>query len=270
MNQLTLPNGKNLFYLDKLTALDVYREVYTEKEYFQFGIKVNDGDFILDIGANIGLFSRFIIEHYPNCHVFAFEPVPMINEVLEANISQHQSRVQVFKIGLSDKEEQIEFDFYPKVSADSSAVPFDWDYKVNYYVQNWDTVTKGMLAAKLVPKRWRKGVITKMLKMMYNPIKVQCHLRPLSAIIKEQKIDRIDLLKMDAENYERQVVAGIDEEDWPKIRQISMEVHQHITGGQTLLKHFTELLHNHGFQTEIGKEYLAPGSGVFMLYGKRN
>jgi hypothetical protein len=48
-----------------------------------------------------------------------------------------------------------------------------------------------------------------------------------------------------------------------------MEVHQHIAGGQTLLQHFIDLLTSHGFQTKVGNEYLAPGSGVFMLYAKR-
>jgi FkbM family methyltransferase len=270
MNKLILPNGKPLFFLDKLTALDIYREVYEEQDYFQAGIAIQDGDTVFDIGANIGLFSRYIIEHFPNCHVYAFEPVPVINEVCEANIAEFGSNIHHFKIGLSDKEEQIEFNYYPKVSADSAAIPFDWDYKVEHYVRNWALVTKGIPLAKFVPLKWRKGIITRVLKSMYKPIKIQCQLRPLSAIIQENDVKRIDLLKIDAENYERQVIAGISEADWPKIRQIAMEVHQHITGGQSLVQEFTEFLNTHGFQTQIGKEYLAPGSGVFMLYAKRS
>ena len=52
----------------------------------------------------------------------------------------------------------------------------------------------------------------------------------LSDVIREQRIERIDLLKIDAENAETGVLAGIDDEHWRLIRQISMEAYEHIPG----------------------------------------
>ncbi|MHA1257868.1 MAG: hypothetical protein ACTSPS_19975, partial [Promethearchaeota archaeon] len=60
MKNLTLPNGEIIYYIDKLTALDVYDEIYVNNEYLQHNIQVKDNDIIFDVGANIGLFSRHI------------------------------------------------------------------------------------------------------------------------------------------------------------------------------------------------------------------
>ena len=38
------------------------------------------------------------------------------------------------------------------------------------------------------------------------------------------KVERIDLLKIDVEGAELDVLAGVEDEHWPLIRQISMEV----------------------------------------------
>ena len=44
-----------------------------------------------------------------------------------------------------------------------------------------------------------------------------CQLKTLSEVIRESQVERIDLLKVDVEKSELDVLAGIDEDDWPKI-----------------------------------------------------
>ncbi|MBN4002011.1 FkbM family methyltransferase [Nostoc sp. LPT] len=44
-----------------------------------------------------------------------------------------------------------------------------------------------------------------------------CQVKTISYIIEENKIERIDLLKIDVEKSERDVLAGIKERDWLKI-----------------------------------------------------
>jgi hypothetical protein len=39
-----------------------YREIYHEKEYDRYGIRVEEGDVVLDCGANIGIFSQYAID----------------------------------------------------------------------------------------------------------------------------------------------------------------------------------------------------------------
>ena len=52
-----------------------------------------------------------------------------------------------------------------------------------------------------------------------------CRLKTLSEVMREEQIERIDLLKIDVESSELDVLAGIEEEDWPRIKQIAIEVH---------------------------------------------
>ncbi len=270
MKQLTLPNGKSCCYLDKLTALESYNEVYEEQEYFQFGLKIPDDAIVFDIGANIGNFSRYVVEHHPSAHVYAFEPVPQIFEVYSANLKEYPDRIHSYNIGLAEKPGEMTIDYFPRLSADSSIVPFVRDDKVAYYAENWEAFTQGNKIAGMVPQRLRRHAVTAILKYLYKPVPTKCHLRPLSDIISESNISKIDFMKLDAENYEDHVIAGIADEHWPLIKQVAMEVHQHISGGDDLVQKFTRLLESQGFSVNLGKEFLAPGSNVFMLYAKQS
>jgi hypothetical protein len=50
-------------------------------------------------------------------------------------------------------------------------------------------------------------------------------MRTLSEVISEFGVGRIDLLKVDVEKAELDVLNGITGEDWPKIQQVVVEVH---------------------------------------------
>jgi len=270
MKQLTLPNGECIYYIDRMTAEYVYEEIFIENVYLQDGINVKDNDLIFDVGANIGLFSRYISQKASNLKIFTFEPIPDIFNILEANLKNINAYIKNYNIGLGDKEEKIEFFYYPKVSADSTAVPFDWNKKIELYLENYeDVICNDYPAARNVPESSRKGFVEKILKYLYRSKKIIGTIRPLSDIIKENNIDKIDLLKIDAENYEKQVLAGIRNEDWDRIKQISMEVHEHIKGGENLLKEMSKSLKKRGFEIGIGKESRETKMGVYMLYAKK-
>ena len=270
MKQLTLPNGRKCFYLDKPTALESYREVYEEKDYFQYyGLEVPENAVVFDIGANIGHFSRYILEHYPSAHVYAFEPVPQIFEVYSANIENYHYRVHPYNLGLAEKAGEIMIDYFPRLSVNSAIKPIVWDDMVAFGTENWETFTKSYKIARIIPKKWRSFFVKRIMKFMFKAIPTKCYLTSLSNIISEKALSKIDFMKIDAENYEDHVIAGISDEHWPIIQQIAMEVHQNIEGGGNLIKKFTTLLESKGFSVKIGKENLAPGSNVFMLYAKR-
>jgi len=270
VKKLKLPNGEYINYIDKLTALDVYEEINVENDYLQHGISVKDGALIFDVGANIGLFSRFIAQQAKNLKIFTFEPVPAIFKVLEANLAETPADIKNYNIGLGDKSESIEINFYPRVSADSAIVPFNFDLKVQKYLENYkEVICQNTPIARVVPKFLRKRVVKSFLKIMYKSEKVSCQIRTLSEIVKENNIEKIDYLKVDAENYERQVLAGILDEDWEKIQQIAMEVHEHIEGGENLLEEINELLEKKGFKVTLDKESRFSNMGVHMLYAKK-
>ncbi len=270
MKQLTLPNGEKIYYIDKLTALYVYNEIYNDRVYLYGGIEVKDGDTIFDVGANIGMFSRFITSQAPNLKIFAFEPILPIFQVLEANVADMDAEIRDFNIGLGDKNEALEITYYPRVTGDSAIIPFEWDAKIDLYVEKYkETIAKDMPIARIVPKFLRRRVVEAGFKRLYNGEKLPCQIRTVSQIISENNISRIDLMKIDAENYEKQVLMGIGDDDWDKIKQIAMEVHTHIKGGENLMNQLNKLLEEKGFNTYEGEESKETIMGVYMLYAKK-
>jgi hypothetical protein len=82
----------------------------------------------------------------------------------------------------------------------------------------------------------------------------------LSRVIAEQGIDAIELLKIDVERSEVDVLRGIGETDWPRIRQIVLEVHDEVMLDDTLA-----VLRERGYRATVDRV----GKSVFLAYGVR-
>jgi FkbM family methyltransferase len=267
MKYMTLPNHRRIAIIGKLSAFDVYKEIFEDEPYLREGLSIHPEDVVIDIGGNIGLWSLFILEQVPKIRLITVEPIPQIFEVLQVNLQDFQppeSSVTLLNIGLAEKEKKAEFNFYPRVAADSTATPFDFDQQVRYVLAMTE---RGV--ARIFPSRLKAWAIRKVLRWMYIPRKVDCQLKTLSQIIEELKLDHVDFIKLDAENAEREVLAGIAEQDWPKIRQLSVEVHTNIPGGQTLMEDLTALLQSKGFAVAVDHHSRFSGLGVHMMYAKR-
>ncbi|AOX03111.1 hypothetical protein BJP34_29990 [Moorena producens PAL-8-15-08-1] len=94
------------------------------------------------------------------------------------------------------------------------------------------------------------------------------HSKSISSMIHQHNIEKIDLLKINADQPQLDILAGIKEKDWEKIQQIVMEVDQ-ITAG-IKLKQITNLLQRKGYQLVIDQEVLLADTGVYRIYASRN
>jgi hypothetical protein len=95
---------------------------------------------------------------------------------------------------------------------------------------------------------------------------VEIAIVPVSKIIDELQLDRVDLFKIDVEGSERDVLMGLNEKDWPKIRQIVLEVHD----SPKTLPEIVEQLERHGFRvTAVPEEKTGEISGTTMAYATR-
>jgi hypothetical protein len=100
---------------------------------------------------------------------------------------------------------------------------------------------------------------------LLDPVEQSCELRTLSSVLAEHKIERVDLLKIDVERAELDVLRGIAADDWPRIRQVAIEVHDEDGRAATV----AELLSGHGFTVATAQEPEWEGTGLKMLYAKR-
>lgn len=95
---------------------------------------------------------------------------------------------------------------------------------------------------------------------------VNCYLKTLSEVIREQKIQQIDLLKVDVKRSELDVLLGIEEQDWVKVKQIVVEVHDI----KSKLKEIVTLLQNNQFtKIEVDQEPFFRNSENFNIYATK-
>src|SRR5262249_50687339 len=91
-------------------------------------------------------------------------------------------------------------------------------------------------------------------------------LRTMSEIMREHNVDHIDLLKVNVEKAEYDVLAGIQDEDWSKIKQVVMQVHD-IDGR---LEQVTTLLRQHGYHLTVVQDWaIEQTQNVHYIYAVR-
>lgn len=252
MRRLQLSGDLEVFSLNADETRFVHGEVFAARCYLQHGIELRDGDCVFDVGANIGLATVFFHREGRGVRIFAFEPSPVACECLKANIELHGADARVFECGLSRVPGTAEFTFYP---ANSVMSGFHADLEVDRGTTKTFMVNKGVApkdAERLVGLKFRK-------------VTFPCQLRTLSEIVDEERVARIDLLKVDVEKSEREVLAGIRDEHWSRIQQAVVEVHDEKQG----LEDVQGLLAKHGFEVTTEQEPLLKGTTLFTVFATR-
>jgi hypothetical protein len=90
-------------------------------------------------------------------------------------------------------------------------------------------------------------------------------LETVSNVIEESAIRSIDLLKIDVENSEWEVLAGVDRADWARINQVVLEVHDI----DDRLRRVLALLEDHHFDVVADQDDWGAGFGVFNVYARK-
>jgi len=95
----------------------------------------------------------------------------------------------------------------------------------------------------------------------------QSQLQTLSEVIRSEKVERIDLLKIDVQRAELDVLNGIEPRDWDKIGQVVMEVHDGKgTENEGRVSEITALLETRGFTVVAEQENELRGTDRYNLY----
>jgi acyl carrier protein len=83
----------------------------------------------------------------------------------------------------------------------------------------------------------------------------------LSCVLAENAIDRIDLLKINVEKSELDVLQGLSDTDWPKIRQLVIEIDT-----ESNLDPIVRLLTDHGYDVVIEQDELLKRTQLHYVY----
>lgn len=116
------------------------------------------------------------------------------------------------------------------------------------------------------PSFVRSFVLDIHVKKAFQAEQITCQMKTISDIVRENNIQQIDLLKVDVEKSELDVLLGIEEHDWQKIKQVVVEVHDL----EERVKKITALLKAHDLtEITVEQEHLFQGSNLFNLYALR-
>lgn len=264
-------SGESFFCIDAHELQFIYDEIFGDNLYVRHGIEVPEDAVVFDVGANIGIFSLWVAKNRPKARVFAFEPLPPIHDALEANLKEHgAANVRTFRVGLAPAPAQARFTFYPLAAGWSTMFPNDTpevraamraNLRGNPHVP---LPVRAMLATPLLGSLVGNLIVDTQLKHD----EYDCQLRTLSDVLREVGVDRIDLLKVDVERAELGVLQGISDEDWPKVRQVTMEVQSDLNRSQR--QQVRALLESKGFQVHEedidvlrGADGVAPNSSLY-------
>lgn len=130
---------------------------------------VQDNDIILDIGANVGLYT-ILLNKYKNCTTYSFEPIKYTFDLLCKNLIANNVDSKVYNIGLSN------------------------DNKVeNFYFNR-----KEIAASSMRDLRGDKD----------NTKIVQCDIKKLDDFVAQEGISNIDFIKIDVEGAELFALRG--------------------------------------------------------------
>jgi amino acid adenylation domain-containing protein/FkbM family methyltransferase len=254
-----LPNSMAVVHLNKHETDYLYEEIFTRQAYLRHGVTIQDGDCIFDVGANIGLFMLFAHQVCMRPKVYAFEPHPTVCELLRANASLYAPDARVFNCGLSDVAKTSTFTFFPGFSLLSGlyADPAAEKALVQTFMMNQQKAGVSDMAELIAQS-------DALLEQRFASQTVTVPLQSLSRVMAEEHIDRIDLLKINVEKSELDVLRGIEESDWAKIKQIVLEVDR-----QEHLPAITALLDRYGYEFAIEQDVLLENTQLCYVYAIR-
>jgi len=262
-----LPNGMVVAQQNRNETDNLYQEIFKDRIYLKYGIRLAPGACVLDVGANIGLFTLFVTQYCPDARIYAFEPLQPVYDKLAINAARYSAATKVFAYGLSDREKIETFAYYPRYTAKSGVSAYadaaDEVEVVKTFLRNQQQ--HGVREAGSLIE-----VEDELLSHLFESESHECSLRRLSDVIREEGIEQIDLLKVDVQRAELDVLKGLEAADWPKIQQLVMEVHdgqQKATGGR--IGEITGMLEERGFEVLVEQDEYLVGTDRYNLYAAR-
>lgn len=241
-----------LSHHDPVQLLYQFDEIVTKRSYLRCGVEVDPGAVVFDVGANVGVAALFFAIGCKAGVVHSFEPIGPVFAMLRKNTSRLKACTP-HNYGVGARSQRRPFLYYPASDAMSGL----------YADPERDrTSMESVMRNRGAGPEEISGFVAD----RFEPVALECEVRSLSDVIGETGVERIDLLKIDVERAEHEVLDGIDDRDWPRIRQIVAEVHDHAGG----LRRFGDALVERGFRVSYLQDDDMRGTEIHLAFAIRN
>lgn len=215
----------------------IYNEIFIKKDY-----KLLDDNkenmVYFDIGGNNGIYSLYLNENNKNIEVHVFEPINELYQNIVWNINQTKKDSNNFIInnfGLGEIKKEVEINYFKDIDGLSTIKNDIEDKKVVILNNNF----------KGIP------LIENICKNIINNLKsekIKINIDTLNNYILEKKINRIDCMKINVEGYELEVLQGISNDNFKKIKKILIEVENY---RKNYTKQILDILDNNNFSYKV-------------------
>ena len=182
-------SGQSVFYRAGTSDMTLIYEILLKSghksEYYlpaDFNPKV-----VLDIGANIGITSIYLINKFPNAKIFSFEPLLENYEILKKNTESYKN-IEVFNFGLGKKDETLDI--------------FLSDDDENFGGGSFFPEVGGV-----------------------SNRKVKCEIKNIQNVLTGLNIKEIDLIKIDTEGAEFDILTALNKKYLENVKWITGELH---------------------------------------------
>jgi FkbM family methyltransferase len=207
----------------------IVKEVYLDRDYERYGVALQPGWTVIDIGACLGGFAVFAARRAPGIQVHAFEPAPESFRLLRQN---------------------LELNGVANVSAHPAAV----------------AATSGPLTLYTFAGHAEQNSVNP-LRAHADAQALTVEALTLADIFEQLAIAHCDFLKIDCEGAEFEMLLNAPPELFSRIRHICMEYHDGVTAFShaDLLRHFERL----GLQARHFPSPVLPNEGFIYAYNPR-
>ncbi|MFE9826726.1 amino acid adenylation domain-containing protein [Streptomyces sp. NPDC005791] len=220
LRRMQLPHGLGVATPSPDEALFLYRQIFEQDEYSRYGVRLDNNAVVVDIGANIGLFSLWAHRQADNVQLVSVEPNPDTLPYLRANLELHGVRSEVVPVAVTDRAGTAELTSFPELS-----------YLSGLGAQ------RHQAAAELVQSHYAStgigdGTATpeekaSLLQAAERRLQATAHEVPttdLSSLFEQLGLNKVDLLKINAEGAELSILRGLSTRHWHTVQQVCLEV----------------------------------------------
>lgn len=172
------------------SAMDVWsvKETFLDQFYTRYGVAVQDGWTVVDVGAGIGDYCLYAAHSNPKVKLYAFEPYPGSFSLLKKNLALNEiENVHTFQKAVWSRTGELGLDL-----ASGEPLQISSQEKLNE-LQGAESISVEAVS--------------------------------LESLITAEKIKKIDLLKMDCEGAEYEILFNTPEKTLQRVDRIIMEYH---------------------------------------------
>lgn len=213
-----LTGGLAMLTTDPAEAQFMYDDLVRRRVYLRDLVHVPDGAVVVDLGANIGMFSVQCHYEATGVTVYSVEPGERTFDALTGNCDFHGVRGERLRVAVGAADGEATFVYYDEFPFLSGIRPDRGDEVA--LIASYLRASEPEATAELDEDEMLDLIGTRLASRTYRvPV------RTVSSLLRELGLDRVDVLKVNVVKSELDVLAGIEPADFARIRQLVMEMH---------------------------------------------